>query len=103
MAAKDQPSIHVNLTNKVSVDLASSSPDLDNFVKKVVECADDIVPNDISVTCSDEKFDSVSFEEIIKSTTRDFLEKTKLEQETFDAEITHLQDETGNEEQTTSA
>jgi hypothetical protein len=48
MAAKNQLSIKVNLTNEVSVDLASSSPDLDNFVEKVVEFASAIVPDDIS-------------------------------------------------------
>jgi hypothetical protein len=98
MAAKNQLSIKVNLTNEVSVDLASSSPDFDNFVEKVVEFASAIVPDDISVTCSSAKFDSVSFEEIIKSPIKDFLEKIKLEQKTVDAEIARLQDETGNEE-----
>jgi hypothetical protein len=98
MAAKNQLSIKVNLTNEVSVDLASSSPDFDNFVEKVVEFASAIVPDDISVTCSSVEFDSVSFEEIIKSTIKDFLEKIKLEQKTYGAEIARLQDETGNEE-----
>lgn len=40
----------------------------------------------------------MSFEEIIKSPIKDFLEKIKLEQKTVDAEIARLQDETGNEE-----
>lgn len=94
MAAGDQATLKVNLladNQDASVELSSNSPDLDEFVGKIVKYKEEIDTEKITVTCDDEKFDTNSFKEIIVTSIKNFLEKVSLEQQAFETEIARLE------------
>ena len=96
MAADDQTILKVNLlpdNQDASVELASSSPNLDAFVKKVVAYKEEIDVEKITVTCDDEKFDADSFKEIVSTSIKDFLTSIALEQTKFDEVIAGLKED----------
>lgn len=102
MAADNQATIKVDLlpdNQEASVELASSSPDLDAFVKKIVEYKEKIDIEKIAVTCDDENFDVDSFKEIVSTSIKDFLDAIALEQKKFDEVIAGLQDDKAGEGQ----
>lgn len=102
MAADDQTILKVNLlpdNQDASVELTSSSPDLDAFVEKIVAYKDKIKVETITVMCDDEQFDTDSFKEIVTTSIKDFLEAIDLEQEKFDEVIAGLEEEQVGEEQ----
>lgn len=102
MAADKQVKLKVNLLpdNKdASIELASSSPDLDTFVKKIVAYKDEIDVETITVMCDDEQFDTDSFKEIVTTSIKDFLTAIALEQTKFDEVIEGLKEEQVGEEQ----
>ena len=96
MAAGNQTTLKVDLlpgNQKASVELTSSSPDLDRFVGKIVEYKEKIDVEKITVECDDEKFDVSSFREIVTESVRDFLEKVALEQQTLEKVIADLENQ----------
>lgn len=96
MAADKQVKLKVNLlpdNQDASVELASSSPNLDAFVKKIVAYKDEIDVEKITVTCNDEKFDADSFKEIVSASIKDFLDAIDLEQAKFDEVIAGLKED----------
>jgi hypothetical protein len=102
MAADDQTILKVNLlpdNQDASVELTSSSPDLDAFVEKIVAYKDKIKVETITVMCDDEQFDTESFKEIVTTSIKDFLTAIALEQTKFDEVIEGLKDEQDGEEQ----
>ena len=102
MAADDQTILKVNLlpdNQDASVELASSSPNLDAFVKKVVAYKEEIDVEKITVTCDDEKFDADSFKEIVSTSIKDFLTSIALEQTKFDEVIAGLKEDQADEDQ----
>lgn len=102
MAVDDQTILKVNLlpdNQDASVELTSSSPDLDTFVKKIVAYKDKIDVETITVMCDDEQFDTDSFKEIVTTSIKDFLKAIALEQTKFDEVIAGLKEEQVGEEQ----
>lgn len=96
MAADNQTILKVDLlpdNQDASVELASSSPNLDAFVKKVVAYKEKIDVEKITVTCDDEKFDADSFKEIVSTSIKDFLAAIDLEQAKFDEVIAGLKED----------
>ena len=94
MAAGNQTTLKVNLlpdVQEASVELTSSSPNLDEFVEKIVAYRDEIDVEKITVTCDDEKFDADSFKEIVSTSIKDFLDAIALEQTKFDEVIASLE------------
>lgn len=94
MAAGNQTTLKVNLlpdVQEASVELTSSSPNLDAFVEKIVAYRDEIDIEKITVTCDDEKFDADSFKEIVSTSIKDFLDAIALEQTKFDEVIASLE------------
>ena len=94
MAAGNQTTLKVNLlpdVQEASIELTSSSPNLDAFVEKIVEYRDEIDVEKITVTCDDEKFDADSFKEIVSTSIKDFLDAIALEQTKFDEVIASLE------------
>lgn len=102
MAADKQAKLKVNLlpdNQDASLELASSSPDLDTFVEKIVTYKDKIDVKKIKVTCNDKNFDIDSFEEIISTSIKDFLKEIALEQEKFDGVMAGLKEDQADEDQ----
>lgn len=102
MAADKQAKLKVNLlpdNQDASLELASSSPNLDAFVKKIVAYKDEIDVEKITVTCDDEKFDADSFKEIVSTSIKDFLDAIDLEQAKFDEVIAGLKEDQADEDQ----
>ena len=94
MVADKQAKLKVNLlpdNQDASVELASSSPNLDAFVKKIVKYKDAIDVEKIAVTCNDENFDIDSFKEIVSTSIGDFLREIVLEKSKFDEAIVSLE------------
>ena len=94
MVADKQAKLKVNLlpdNQDASVELASSSPNLDAFVKKIVKYKDEIDVEKIAVTCNDENFDIDSFKEIVSTSIGDFLREIVLEKSKFDEAIVSLE------------
>lgn len=102
MAADKQVKLKVNLlpdNQDASVELTSSSPNLDAFVKKIVAYKDEIDVGKIEVTCNDENFDTDSFKEIISTSIGDFLREIVLEKSKLDEVIASLEGKQTEEEQ----
>lgn len=102
MAADKQVKLKVNLlpdNQDASVELTSSSPNLDAFVKKIVAYKDEIDVGKIEVTCNDENFDIDSFKEIISTSIGDFLREIVLEKSKLDEVIASLEEKQTEEEQ----
>lgn len=102
MAADKQAKLKVNLlpdNQDASVELASSSPNLDAFVKKIVAYKEEIDVEKITVTCDDKKFDAGSFKEIVSTSIKDFLAAIALEQTKFDEVIASLKEDQTDEDQ----
>ncbi|WP_455026457.1 hypothetical protein [Olsenella uli] len=103
MAADEQTILKVNLlpdNQDASVELASSSPNLDAFVKKIVEHKEEIDVDKITVACDDKKFDADSFKEIVSTSIKGFLDAIVLEQTKFDEVIAGLKEDQAEEDQT---
>lgn len=84
--------IIVRLLDGKEIELASDSPDLKSLVQAIVENRDAIDPEKIVVECDDERFDSVSFAEIISVAVKSFLDELRIDKEKLETALSELEE-----------
>lgn len=72
------------------IELESNTPNLDEFIKFVVENRDKIKIKDIEVNCSNKDFDSKGFQTIIVNSIENFLKKIEINEKQFNEQIEKL-------------
>lgn len=77
--------IELILSENVTVHLTSNTPDMDTFVKKIVENRDKLDPEKITVNVPDGiNFDTEGFLNMVKKIVTKYLEVIKLETDNFE-------------------
>lgn len=73
-----------------AVELESNTPDLDKLIEFVIKNRVKIDIEKIKVLCDDNDFDDNGFQEIIKHSIKNFLDKIVLNEKLFNAQIDKL-------------
>ena len=68
----------IDLGNGIDCTLTSNNPDLDKLVKIVVDNKDIINLDQLKVRTDNEDFDTPSFEDVLKTSLKEFLNKISI-------------------------
>ena len=86
--------IVINITEEDKVELNSNNPDIDAFVRKIIEKRNEINADKITVNCDAEGFDIDGFTTMIRETVKKCLQEIKLDEEQLQAALKKLEDDT---------
>lgn len=84
--------VTIHLTEDVKVVLTTDAPNIQNLVDEIASLRNSLNPDDITVACDSEGFDSNSFREVIVDSARDFLDAIKLDQEKLERVKAQIED-----------
>jgi N-acetylglutamate synthase-like GNAT family acetyltransferase len=74
----------------------NSNPSFSELIKEIVKNIDKIDLTKISVKSSDENFDNEGFEEILKDSIKEFIDKAKIESDSIESIKTKIKTEKDN-------
>ncbi|MEG0504305.1 MAG: hypothetical protein RR547_06630 [Raoultibacter sp.] len=82
--------VRIVLAQGNEVVLATDNPNVESLVCKIVELKDTLNVDSIFVKCELEGFDSISFTEVVKESSRQFLETLRLEHDKYEQAMSNI-------------